>query len=171
MSSGSGSAASNCLITSAAVNGLFVYEAHTSRLQARFLTRYAASLQYQSAPGASDQMRFPTHGPFDQRLGYTAIPDVVSRLAPRGFVVTEQVRQSPELLAHLDRGLYAPYAEKSRAGLAVLERGREMVAAQPSRFIAEMALDKTTAREDPREKLKALRAEFALKAQAAAKAA
>ena len=46
------------------------------------------------------------------------------------------------------------------------KKGREMVAAQPSRFIAEMALDKTTAREDPREKLKALRAEFALKAQA-----
>ena len=38
-----------------------------------------------------------------------------------------------------------------------------MVSAQPSRFIAEMGLDKTTAREDPREKLKALRAEFAAK--------
>jgi ATP-dependent DNA helicase Rep len=34
----------------------------------------------------------------------------------------------------------------------------------PSRFIAEMALDKTTIKEDPREKLKALRAEFARKA-------
>ncbi len=47
------------------------------------------------------------------------------------------------------------------------KKGREMVAAQPSRFIAEMALDQTTAREDPREKLRALRAEFAAKAQAA----
>ena len=47
------------------------------------------------------------------------------------------------------------------------KKGREMVAAQPSRFIAEMALDKTTAREDPREKLRALRAEFAAKALAA----
>lgn len=44
------------------------------------------------------------------------------------------------------------------------KQGREMVNAQPSRFIAEMALDKTTAKEDPREKLKALRAEFARKA-------
>ena len=43
------------------------------------------------------------------------------------------------------------------------KKGREMVSAQPSRFIAEMGLDKTTAREDPREKLKALRAEFAAK--------
>jgi ATP-dependent DNA helicase Rep len=44
------------------------------------------------------------------------------------------------------------------------KRGREVVAAQPSRFIAEMALDKATVREDPREKLKALRAEFARRA-------
>ncbi|MGR4872260.1 ATP-dependent helicase [Variovorax sp. LARHSF232] len=51
------------------------------------------------------------------------------------------------------------------------KKGREMVAAQPSRFIAEMALDKTTAKEDPREKLKALRAEFAKRASDTAAAA
>lgn len=51
------------------------------------------------------------------------------------------------------------------------KKGREMVAAQPSRFIAEMALDKATTKEDPREKLKALRAEFAKKAQESAAAA
>ena len=51
------------------------------------------------------------------------------------------------------------------------KKGREMVAALPSRFIAEMGLDKATVKEDPREKLKALRAEFALKAQASALAA
>ena len=45
------------------------------------------------------------------------------------------------------------------------KKGRGMIAAQPSRFIAEMGLDRTTTREDPREKLKALRAEFAKKAQ------
>ncbi|MGV3572086.1 MAG: 3'-5' exonuclease, partial [Ramlibacter sp.] len=43
------------------------------------------------------------------------------------------------------------------------KKGRELVVAQPSRFIAEMALDQVTTREDPREKLKALRAEFAKK--------
>ena len=48
------------------------------------------------------------------------------------------------------------------------KKGRDMVAAQPSRFIGEMALDKTTVKEDPREKLKALRAEFARKAQESA---
>jgi len=39
-----------------------------------------------------------------------------------------------------------------------------MVVALPSRFIAEMALDQTTIRENPREKLKALRDEFAKRA-------
>jgi len=51
------------------------------------------------------------------------------------------------------------------------KKGRELVPAQPSRFIAEMALDKATVKEDPREKLKALRAEFAKKSADAAAAA
>ncbi|MDB5886669.1 MAG: UvrD/REP helicase, partial [Polaromonas sp.] len=44
------------------------------------------------------------------------------------------------------------------------KKGRDFIAGVPSRFIAEMALDKATIKEDPREKLKALRAEFARKA-------
>ena len=51
------------------------------------------------------------------------------------------------------------------------KKGRETIAGIPSRFIAEMALDKTTAKEDPREKIKALRAEFAKKAADAVAAA
>ena len=46
------------------------------------------------------------------------------------------------------------------------KKGREMIAALPSRFIEEMGLDKNTVKEDPREKLKALRAEFAQRASA-----
>ncbi len=51
------------------------------------------------------------------------------------------------------------------------KKGRDIVAAAPSRFIAEMALDANTVREDPREKLRALRAEFAAKSAVAAAAA
>ena len=46
------------------------------------------------------------------------------------------------------------------------KRGRDMVAGQPSRFIAEMALDQRPVKEDPQERLRALRAEFARKALA-----
>jgi ATP-dependent DNA helicase Rep len=51
------------------------------------------------------------------------------------------------------------------------KKGRETVAALPSRFIAEMRLDENTTQEDPREKLKALRAEFAERAAASVAAA
>jgi ATP-dependent DNA helicase Rep len=51
------------------------------------------------------------------------------------------------------------------------KKGRDVIAGVPSRFIAEMALEQKSTREDPREKLKALRAEFAKKAQDSAAAA
>ncbi|MDP3798459.1 MAG: UvrD-helicase domain-containing protein [Polaromonas sp.] len=51
------------------------------------------------------------------------------------------------------------------------KKNRDTIAGIPSRFIAEMALDKTTVKEDPREKLKALRAEFAKKSADALAAA
>jgi ATP-dependent DNA helicase Rep len=53
------------------------------------------------------------------------------------------------------------------------KKGRESIPGQASRFIKEMGLDQATTKEDPREKLRALRAEFAQRAtdQAAQKAA
>ncbi|MFY8089033.1 MAG: 3'-5' exonuclease, partial [Rubrivivax sp.] len=54
------------------------------------------------------------------------------------------------------------------------KRGRETVAGVPSRFIAEMKLNEGVVRENPRDALKRLREELALKAQqseTAAKAA
>ncbi|GKT16855.1 UvrD-helicase domain-containing protein [Acidovorax sp. SUPP2522] len=86
-----------------------------------------------------------------------------------------QLKVSDDTLQRLQEERRLMYVGITRAqrSLAVSwtkkrKKGREMVNAQPSRFIAEMALDKNTAREDPREKLKALRAEFAArKAQSA----
>jgi len=46
------------------------------------------------------------------------------------------------------------------------KKGREMVSALPSRFIAELALNTATTKEDPRAKLRALRAEFAQRVEA-----
>ena len=48
------------------------------------------------------------------------------------------------------------------------KKGRETVPGTPSRFIAEMQLDKATVQEDPREKLRALREEFARRAKGSA---
>ncbi len=61
---------------------------------------------------------------------------------------------------------------RARATLAVStlkrrKRGRELVAGLPSRFIAEMKLDEQKQKEDPREKLRRIRAELAAKAASA----
>jgi ATP-dependent DNA helicase Rep len=57
-------------------------------------------------------------------------------------------------ITRAQRSLMVSWSRKRR-------KGREMVPAQPSRFIAEMALDQATAKENPRDKLRALRDEFA----------
>jgi ATP-dependent DNA helicase Rep len=50
------------------------------------------------------------------------------------------------------------------------KKGRDTVAGVPSRFIAEMKLEEAGAREDPRERLKRLRAELVAKVAASAEA-
>ncbi|MDM0042384.1 UvrD-helicase domain-containing protein [Variovorax sp. J22G21] len=89
-----------------------------------------------------------------------------------------QEKISDDTLARLQEERRLMYVGITRAqrSLAVSwtkkrKKGRDMIAGIPSRFIAEMALDKTTAKEDPREKLKALRAEFAKRAADTATAA
>ncbi len=60
---------------------------------------------------------------------------------------------------------------RSTLGVSVLrrrKRGRELIAGVPSRFVKEMKLDEVGAKEDPREKLKALRAAAAARARQAA---
>ena len=66
-------------------------------------------------------MRYPQHGPFDQRLGYTELPRFIERLEARGFELTAQTRFSPDLIDYVDRGLFPPYREKTRTGLDVLD--------------------------------------------------
>ncbi len=95
-----------------------------------------------------------------------------------GGVVRDEEAVNEDLATRLQEERRLMYVGITRAqrSLAVSwtrrrKKGRELVAALPSRFIAEMALDQATVKEDPREKLRALRAEFALKAQASAAAA
>ena len=95
-----------------------------------------------------------------------------------GGVVRDEEAVNEDLAIRLQEERRLMYVGITRAqrSLAVSwtrrrKKGRELVAALPSRFIAEMALDQATIKEDPREKLRALRAEFALKAQASAAAA
>ena len=82
--------------------------------------------------------------------------------------ITQRLQEERRLMyvgiTRAQRSLAVSWTKKKK-------KGRETVAAQPSRFIKEMGLDQATVKEDPREKLRALRAEFAQKSQANAAAA
>ncbi|CAI8978434.1 transglycosylase domain-containing protein [Methylocaldum szegediense] len=99
-----------------------VREMKTSDLQARYLSSIGDRLRFQVEPGSSPAIRYPTAGPYDERLGYTALSKFQQRLANLGFSVTAQARFSPELLRVVDSGLYATYFEKVQAGLTILDR-------------------------------------------------
>lgn len=95
------------------------YESRTSTLQSYLLPRYAAKLTYEIEAGPSPQIEFPRSGPYDQRLGYSLLPDFQQRLDSQGFRIVEQARMA-EPMAQLARlGITPPYDEAAAAGLVV----------------------------------------------------
>ncbi|ASV36958.1 glycosyl transferase family 51 [Pseudomonas sp. NS1(2017)] len=96
-------------------------EMRTSRLQAEHLSQFAASLTYQVKPGASDAMVYPGEGPFDQRLGYSALNEFLPRLLKRNYLIQAQVSFSSALMDYTRHGLFVPYAEKVQAGLTITD--------------------------------------------------
>ncbi|WP_454836870.1 transglycosylase domain-containing protein [Pseudomonas lini] len=96
-------------------------EMRTSKFQARELSKYAASLKYELQPGPSDAIRYPGAGPFDLRLGYSAMDEFLPRLLKRNYVVSAQTRFSPALMKYSDKGFFVPYAEKIQAGLSITD--------------------------------------------------
>lgn len=103
------------------------WEVQTSTLQARYFSAWAREMRFQVQPGPSADSRYPRAGPYDVRLGYTRLPEWLQRLDERGFSVVAQATQSPALVRHLDRGLFPPYAEKTRAGLSIVDCRRDPI--------------------------------------------
>ena len=85
---------------------------------------------------------------------------------------SEDDDMTPQRLEEERRLMYVGITRARRTlAINVLRRrkkGREFVQGVPSRFIGEMKLHEVTAKEDPREKLKALRAAAAARAAAQA---
>jgi len=95
------------------------YEVHTSALQSWLFSRWAARLTYHVGRGPSPQIAFPKGGPFDQRLGYTRIPEFVRRLVHHGYRVAAQVRFSDPAGRLARWGILPPYREPARPGLLI----------------------------------------------------
>lgn len=97
------------------------YEMTTSRLQADLLSRYASNMSYNLMPGQNETLRFPKTGPYDERLGYVRLPQIIEGLKNQGYTVVHQPRWSETMSGFVDLGGFPIYPEKTSAGLTIFD--------------------------------------------------
>ncbi|MBD8151216.1 penicillin-binding protein [Pseudomonas fluorescens] len=105
----------------AALGFAALHEMHSARWQARMLSQWAAQLTYSVEPGPSDAIVYPGAGPFDRRLGYSALGEFLPRVLKRNYVIQSQSRFSEALMDYSRHGLFIPYSEKIQAGLTITD--------------------------------------------------
>ncbi|WP_036305044.1 transglycosylase domain-containing protein [Methylobacter tundripaludum] len=117
-----------CVVIGIAVTTLVKKEVQTSKYQARYLSTISKQLSSELKPGHSSAIRYPDHGPYDQRLGYTLLSDEIARLEKSGYSVTTQASISP-MMSRLvdDYGLFPIYQEKTRAGLRIVDQANRTI--------------------------------------------
>jgi len=112
-----------CAVIGATVTTLVKKEVQTSKYQARYLSEISKQLSSELKPGRSSTIRYPDHGPYDQRLGYTLLSDEIGRLEKSGYGITTQASISPMMSRLVDEyGLFPIYQEKTRAGLRIVDQ-------------------------------------------------
>jgi len=104
-----------------------LYEFQTSTLQADIFSYLARGLTYEVADGPSAAARYPSYGPYNDRLGYDRLGAIVAKLTERSYAVTTQARLSPELDRLIERGGFAVYREKTQTGLTVRDHDRAVL--------------------------------------------
>jgi membrane peptidoglycan carboxypeptidase len=121
--------------------GCLAGELRSSRLHSRYLAYVGRASEFHLERGSSPAIRFPEPGPYDERLGYSRIPEFVEHLQVQGYRVAAQARLSPQMVRLSDRGLFLPYREKSQAGLTLLDcRGDPRYASRfPQRVFEEFS--------------------------------
>ena len=115
------------MIVSFAVIKIVYDEVKTSKYQARYLSAISEQLGFKLMSGASSSIRYPEYGPYDQRLGYTLLPEVIKRLQSAGFVITSQATFSPMMSELANYGLFNIYHEKTQAGLQITDKANHVI--------------------------------------------
>jgi len=111
--------------------GLVLMEADQTYLEPLFVWGAVNDMTFRVEAGPSPSIRFPQSGPYDRRLGYTALPSLIQRMSAHDFAVERQARQSAALVDFVGVGGYAVYHEKSRAGLVLKDRSGQRLEAEP----------------------------------------
>lgn len=110
------------LVIAAGVAGLAWLEMESSTLQSAFFNKIGRQYTFRVEPGPADFLRYPSEGPYDERLGYTQLPSFLKRMTAGDYRIEAQARQSEPLRQYMELGGFAPYAEKTSGGLTILDR-------------------------------------------------
>ncbi|MGJ0491679.1 transglycosylase domain-containing protein [Methylobacter sp.] len=102
-------------------------EVKTSKYQAQYLSEISKQLSFKLEPGRSSSIRYPDHGPYDLRLGYAMLPDMIQRVEKAGFSISAQAASSPMLTQLVDYGLFPIYREKTQAGLRIVDQANQVL--------------------------------------------
>ncbi len=102
-------------------------EINTSKLQAKYLSNISQKLGFSLQKGPSNSIRYPEYGPYDQRLGYTLLPEVIKRLENSGYRIISQATFSPMMTELAEYGLFNIYHEKAQAGLRITDKSDQVI--------------------------------------------
>jgi len=73
------------IVIAAIITKLIHQEVKTSKYQAQYLSQISRQLSYKLVNGQSSSVRYPQFGPYDQRMGYTLLPDEIELLKKQGY--------------------------------------------------------------------------------------
>ncbi len=109
------------LIPVTGVTVFLVQEITTSKYQAKYIHEYAKTLTYKLQNAPTQSIIYPSYGPFDERHGYSKLPQYIDRLLQRNYQITQQVAFSPALREYAELGFFPPYHEKAQSGINLLD--------------------------------------------------
>jgi len=105
-----------------ALLALVLIELRSSWVQSLVFTAISNRMTFKPALGPSGAIRYPRTGPYDERLGYSRIPEFVERTSHQGYGIEAQARDSKLYLTATDLGVFPIYREKDQAGLQIVDR-------------------------------------------------
>ncbi|NTU76828.1 MAG: glycosyl transferase family 51, partial [Alphaproteobacteria bacterium] len=114
-------------------------EMRTSKLQSDYFSRLASQVRFELQDGPNPEMRTPSTGPYNQRLGYSYLPFFIKALEADTYTVARQMRASRRYQALVANGIYPPYRPKPVTGLNLFDRAGQSLysASYPSHVFAD----------------------------------
>ncbi len=97
-------------------------EMRSSWVESRVLAAIGRRLTFSLEQGASDAIPYSSTGPYDERLGYSRLPGILTQLKASGFQLESQARESKMYIFLAKLHIRAVYQEKGQAGLEILDR-------------------------------------------------